>query len=752
MRTCARAKEKIDLHYDDYSSPGVKPFQVAPHSSEFNFWEPGKGYEPNHSFQIQAHAFRPLAVIDTSRRSSYFAGAHFKREVFVVNDTPEALSGELQLSLAKDGGVAFSRDCAVSVERGEVASQAVEFALDRGIAPGVYTYSARFIAGGKVMDSWDREVKIHSRALDSTRRPFIASKVAVLGNTRIAGTLSLLDIEYYCVDSLDHRSLAVAKVLIMDTDSVIPGSSQNKDAKEFVGRGGRLILLEQEHSLFPGIALEEKPVLKVFPRCYEHELLSGITGDDLFAWSDDPYTSTAGNSYLAERMYRKDDGSLILPVLDSGEGGFGSGNLDYTPLFESVHGDGLIIACHLRLGDKLSDIPAAERLLLNMLERADSYRPNSARSPLLVNSSDIKEIEGCVRRAECGGTIIVNGAGESDLRLWGQALGVDLRIKDAGDVYQLVRVANDAILNGVSNEDTCGIESYTYAAPDVRNHKVGQVFLAHTDGLEPILETPQESCLKELFVEGGKTEPLRAHTLSRFLYDERPERAVGLGRVRLGDGQVIFNQFAPDGSVTRFARLMNRLQSNLGAELPGGILDGDMVPADRNESQGHPDKAYIYNGPCDEKMFSDMLESTSIIMERMASRPILNTGNWQLTSSDDGVWSAAGLDPSQEVFLYYIIDSPTARKSAAQMDIGVANPAALTYLQLAGQGKIDLIVNGLSYAAASLVDDEARISNISLEKGFNHVLVKWEPESGCSTLYMQWQDISKRPEIRLGFY
>ena len=133
--------EKIALHYDDFSSPGVKPLHIPAHSSEFSFWESGKGYAPNHSFHIQARAFRALAVIDTNRRSSYFAGTQFKREVFVVNDTPLALFGELQLSLARDGVVVFSQCSEMSMMRGHAASQAIEFTLDCNTAPGVYIFS-----------------------------------------------------------------------------------------------------------------------------------------------------------------------------------------------------------------------------------------------------------------------------------------------------------------------------------------------------------------------------------------------------------------------------------------------------------------------------------------------------------------------------------------------------------------------------------------------------------------------------------
>ena len=315
------------------------------------------------------------------------------------------------------------------------------------------------------MDSWEREVKRHASALDSRHAgPFISSNIAVFGGRQIDNTLSLLNTSYHHVDLLDARSLAGAKVLIMEENSVAPGSSQNRDVSEFVSRGGRLILLEQQYSLFPGIGLEEKPVLKVFPRCYGHELLSGITQHNLFAWSDDPYTSTAGNSHLAERMYRKDDGKHMLAVLDSGEGGFGSGDLGYTPLFESPFGDGLIIACQLRLNDRLGDIPAAEQIFLNMLKRADSYRPNSVNTPLFVHSIDKQRIEDCVRQAHDGCTVVVNDANDSDLHLWAKALGISLKVKDVGEVYQLVRVTDDAILNGISNEDTCGVESYTYAS------------------------------------------------------------------------------------------------------------------------------------------------------------------------------------------------------------------------------------------------------------------------------------------------
>jgi hypothetical protein len=68
--------ELVRLDYEDWSAPGAKPLIVPPHSSEFAFWKPDeKGYTASVAFDLMQQAFRPVAVIDESRRSQYHAGA-----------------------------------------------------------------------------------------------------------------------------------------------------------------------------------------------------------------------------------------------------------------------------------------------------------------------------------------------------------------------------------------------------------------------------------------------------------------------------------------------------------------------------------------------------------------------------------------------------------------------------------------------------------------------------------------------------
>jgi beta-galactosidase len=434
----------------------------------------------------------------------------------------------------------------------------------------------------------------------------------------------------------------------------------------FVQRGGRVIVMEQAHLLFPTVPLEDKPVLTAFVRAADYPVLDGLTDDDFAFWGDDPYPLIAGDAYVANKLYRKDDGRLMLPLLDAGEGGFGHGDLECTPLFEAQDGEGLILACQLRITDKLHDTPAAERLFLNLLHRATTYQSQPSHSPIVVDGAETYSLAQYINVAQSGQTIIVNDATPESLHAWGELLNVDLRPRDVGDVYQVVRKKNQesrigesvnhlttqqhelqntnyGLLSGVSSWDTCGIETYSYAH-DAENVLVGSTFLEPTDGLEALLITPTESCLRELFVYGGHAEALRAHTLSRFLHAEKREEAVALGYVAVGEGHILFNQFAPPKEKhPRYARLHHRLLAHLGQRFEGSLLDSEQSDAAQAASPGYPQHIYTYIGPCDAALWQHMVQSTLPSLERMLATPILNVVDWSAHTDRGGIWHTSQL-------------------------------------------------------------------------------------------------------------
>jgi hypothetical protein len=465
-------------------------------------------------------------------------------------------------------------------------------------------------------------------------------------------------------------------------------------------------------------------------------------------WGDSPYPILDGNAHLAQRMYEKDDGQAILPLLDSGCGGFGHGDLGLTPLLESRIGTGTILACQLNLSEKLSEIPVAEELLLNMLTYLADYQPPKTERFQIVEAD--ADISAALAQAADGATIIVNALSETDLAAWGAALKVSLQKVDVGEIYQAIRDCDDKLLDGVSNEDTCGVHSWTYAGKKT-NYRIAKLALAPTAGLEPLLVTPAASCLKELFVYDGKTEPLRTHTVSRFTGDERPDSGIVLGRVRHGRGKIIFNQFiAPQNADTHFYRLEHRLLANLGIICAHSILDGDCVTDVAASSPGYPERVAILNKNADRDTEKTMIELTRPSSERMAVKLITTSDKWVDYECPEGTLSAQTLDPEMTTYIYYILNSPVARKNVDQ-DIGVPNPEALSFLDLTGNGVVKLFVNGAELGCQSLNNDTMSFSDIELEMGINHILLKWSPENRQSHLRSQWRDIMRNPEAEFSF-
>ncbi len=269
-------------------------------------------------------------------------------------------------------------------------------------------------------------------------------------------------------------------------------------------------------------------------------------------------------------------------------------------------------------------------------------------------------------------------------------------------------------------------------------------------GLEVLLTIPTENCLEEFFVHGGMSEPLRAHTVTRFRMSPPAQPLVLLGRVRLGKGAIYFNQLVPPPEAPdSLRRFENRLFSALGGGLGGSVLDGDCVPSGTRNSPGHPQMMHILNVASDPALHARLLESTRYHLENINSRPVLGFPGWAVVNRDDGLWTAEGLDIARDIYLYSLVISRVARKDVSS-NLGVPNPEVLTFLRLAGHGRVDVALNGASVAALELAG-ETVVSDLALEAGENHLLIRWRAPANTSALAMFWEDIEKRPETGLAF-
>ncbi|MBD3345373.1 MAG: hypothetical protein GF401_09960 [Chitinivibrionales bacterium] len=742
-------KEPIELHYDDLSAPGTKPLYVEAHSSEFSFWKDGKGYTPHHSFGRQVSAFRPFAAIDLSLNSQYYLGDTFEREIHLVNDTDHDIAGGLSVTLEKDGVQKHGMACTIEIPRGEVVAEKCTMKIPEKWEAGTYTYKVAFTSNGAALEIWDRQITFASGkdfpAVDTAS--ITAKKIGLHKADYLHDLFTAAGISFVTLEEISENSLRECDIAVLGKNCVVPESSQNTIIDNFISRGGRIILLEQECSLFPSLTLEHAQVLSAFPRAYDHPVLNGFSPSDFEHWGEDPYASLLSDSFVAQIMYRKDDLRSILPIIDSGEGRWGEGGIYHTPLFEYTQGKGCLLACQLRISDKFRTIPAAARLMMKLLEYAAAYvRPEDASPVLVADGSSDSDITRAVEHARSGGNAIIESLTPKACEKLNSSAGTSLSLKKIDEIYQAVRVADAPVLSGVSNEDICCIETWTYAPPSTENFVIGDWFLDHTDGLEPLLATPTQSCLKELMVYNGKKERVRAHTLSRFLYDEKPEEAVVLGRIPVEAGHIYINQFAPPlEKRDRFRRLKNRLAANLGADTGQSPLSGTICANAGGKSPGYPGEVQILTIPVDQALEKDMRRCCRITGEGCPNKSILNIDGWKIIPSDGGTVAPGVGSP---LYVYYQVFSPINRMTPEYLE---PDPKLLSNLACKGSGTMTLFVNGAEHGTQRLTTEESLFDGIPLIQRFNQILIKWEPESNNSTLAMQWRTWNGAPESEFNF-
>ncbi len=749
--------DDVALAYDDWTAPGAKPLRLRAWSAEFSFWtKDGPGYRPQPSFAIQRAAFRPFAAIDTSRRTEYYAGTEIERIVHCVNDTGGAVLARVQIGFGESGSGRWSHEETVSLEPGGTARLRVRVP-GAVVSPGEPQYTVRVVSEEGEIDSWTRTFRVDEPATVGPAAAAMASPAPVIlvyGPGRLKEVWVDLGVEAVYLSSLDELDPGRSKVLVIEPFTVEAGTEQNRRIREFCLTGGRVIVLEQRASLFPGIELREMPIQKAFVRVFSpHPALLHLTEERLQFWGDSAYSDLDNDAFVARKCYAKPGSGSALALLEGGEGGFGTGSLAHSPLLEIPVGAGTVWACQLTLADRLEEIPAARRMLVNLVEAACGFDEAGRSAAAAAGGdrtpanrlADRSSVDQFVEAARAGATVLVEPATPDELEAWNRHLPVELAPVSSGEIYQAVRVRPDPLLDGISNEDTSGIVSWTYGPSPEGNVAIGSWFLAPADGLVPLLETPTQSCLAELFVHGGKTEPLRAHTLTRFLGPEAPQRLVALGTVAVGSGRIVFSLIRPTDSVA-LNRYRSRLLVNLGLESPADPLQGDAVPH-QGGGTGYPRKAAILRAVPDDARLSRLVSATAFSNERMVTMPILDLAPWETEESAEGAWQAC----AETVCICFVLSSHVARKNL-EMDIGVPNPQALTFLDLAGSGTVEPVINARRLDPVALVDGSGTLSDVALERGNNHVLLIWRPESRDDRLSLRWRDIMRRPETDFRFH
>jgi hypothetical protein len=349
-----------------------------------------------------------------------------------------------------------------------------------------------------------------------------------------------------------------------------------------------------------------------------------------------------------------------------------------------------------------------------------------------------------------GGTVLVWGLSESAVPSWMDVTGrrIDVFAPDR-PVFQLVAGARSSrLLAGLSNEDTCWLENWTYTQTNRKEPIVER--LLDVEGGIVHLRNAARSGLDRLF--GGETpsEWTRMPWLSEFFDRPQPRVGGGLVEVPVGEGRVIFCQMLWKPDLWQFRRLLGMLIWNLGVARGTDVLTGEGVPVPTAQGVGYPVMLRVAAGDA-----AALEEALSLGKRRAESyavnMPFREWARWQTVPIPEGRLAASCVAGSGARLIGLEVVCPEPRKFMETIG-GWPNPDLQTFLRLEGKGTVRAWINGAEWGQCGLKPDAAAyLTDIDLEAGSNFIVLLWEPVGEQAWCGLRFENKDRRVESTFGF-
>ncbi len=739
------------VNYADYSKIGIKPLVIRAHTSEFNFWRNGKNYSTQKSFEIQKQAFRPFAIVDYSLRNGYYANEDFERTVHLVNDTPSDVAGILTVWF----GEKIIDKQNVFIKKGYVENRNIQFHVNSLTADYVSDMKIiyEFKSEKTLLDRQTFNITVYdnrSMYLTNIIKKINRKKIVVYGNDAFVEKMHILGIKCVNIQDLNSVNRGNTDIVIFAKNSVHDNDDIHLKISTLLSEGIRIVLMEQIISIFKDIKLINKPVLTSF-KTNSLSLLKHIKNDQLRFWGDDPYVKLTSNSYVASYLYEKSDiDDDISYLLETGEGSFGRGDLSFSPLLMLKYKNSLLIANQMNITDKINIIPQADSLFIALLNELCSYSSKNSKTHIL-DSNEYDKFENIKNDIKSGEKLVINNLNDENISLWNSLLDIDIKLIKNTEIYNCRIRKKDNIVESISNYELNGINTFSYCRSDANNYNLCDFVIEKNKNINTIVESCENSMMKELFVHGGHTELRRAYTISKYFYSEpkKNEYAV-VASVIYGKGLIYFNQFKQDINHAKHKRMLKRLIYNLKGCLSGSVFDYEKTSGVKY-SEGFPKFVNVSIIELNDKEWSKYVATTKSNNERMAHKKTVSIGKWTLVPIESVISNKTDIAVKNSYLITFNLYSNEPRKNTGS-NLGVPNPEDLTFLHITCNGEVKLAVNGQDYGNKNSVDNICIYSDITLEKGINYVMISWTPDEPDSTFGLTWKNINMKPESNLEFF
>ena len=767
---------EIRHQWSDFTTPFAKPLRTGPYASEFAWWEPtSKGYISGAGFNLIQHANRPFALYVREKLNQAFDDQDVKQTVSLINDLGRDITGNLKVETYLAGKKTGSKTRIITVKNGSALKEVLKVAVPKVDQKSELVIATSFFEGKTLIDSLSRKIRLTSS--DEKSKSWKVNDVIIYGPGNMAGLLKAHSVKYTYISQLDSILIRKETLLIIEKNSIIAGSDQNKILGSFVNNGGKVFLMEQESSALPELLIESKPTERCYVRAYDHPLMNRFTDEEFSYWGNDPYGKSNSDSWVVLKPYLKPTYGNSTILLDGGYGDFGNGGLLWTPLFETRTGNGIAVVSQLRLTEKMAINPSASKMIEQILGYLSDWTPDQATNSLTVTDpSDrvdviklgiktegetkstviissgkiIQEKEGLTKlhkKVTEGGTVIIHNLDSLMMISLGNQWGIDLKPVNLGPQYNLVRDTNVELLNGISNQETYWLDKAHYTPTTNINHKICDWLMTSSEGVS-LLSSESESCWREFYTLGAQSEWLRMPVVTHLLFNGSRNKASGMMVFNIGKGKLILTQVPlPENDYAKSKIYWSQLLVNLNVKFSRSLFEGDKVTFGAQKSDGYPGSVRIIKNPGKELINSIIAKGNAgETSERFENQGLIDGFKWETMKTPGGQISLP--TDCREVILYYEL-SPGRPRKMQEVVGGLPDPSQQTLLDLFGKGKVTLYVNGAEYKSINPDGSKANIPDVNLNQHWNSILIHFIPES--SDLKMLWRNRQNIPEMEFLF-
>jgi len=403
------ARKDLAVDWDNLQRPGFSPDYIAERYERMDLAYERSDWIPTTDGQALIRNNRPLlAYIGgkparfTSKDHNFCPGDAVEKQLIVINNSRETVTGDCQWSFGLPQAAAGSKK--VSVATGEQERIPLRFELPAELAPGKYELKAavKFGNGETQEDAFTVHVLPRTPSLKPSGRIAFFDPKGETGKW-----LDGMGIKCQPVDS--NADLSAYDTLIVGK-AALTADGPGPDVSR-VREGLKVIMFEQTSEVLEkrfGFRVEEYGLRQVFKRVPDHPILAGLDTENLRDWRGEATILPARLKYELSRRYngapavkwcnievtrvwrcgcRGNVASVLiekpargdfLPIVD---GGF---SLQYSPLLEYREGKGMVLFCQMDVTGRTERDPAAESLARNILEYVAAWKAAPSRKALYV--------------------------------------------------------------------------------------------------------------------------------------------------------------------------------------------------------------------------------------------------------------------------------------------------------------------------------------------------------------------------------